>query len=333
MLKNLSGKLLRFAFVYLVASLVLFTAVKLVPGDPVSLRLKRPDPVRVEQIRTELGLNDPLPQQYFHYATNFFRLRWGNSLISGRPVIDEMTEFFPATLELTLAALFVGIFVGIAVALASRWSRGIVLRKLAVVLGALGLTVPIFWLGLMFIVIGSLWLGWFPVGGRFDYSLGVPDGSGFLLLDGLRSGRADIFLSVLHHLTLPVLCLSLYPAALVCGVFRARLKDPRLLALVRALRAKGLSPAQIWFKHILFLLGAPIITVVGTNFGALLGGAVLTETVFSWPGMGRYLVEAVLNRDLFVVENGLLLVILLAFLVVNLADFLALVINPEARQK
>ena len=135
-----------------------------------------------------------------------------------------------------------------------------------------------------------------------------------------------------QHLALPVCCLSLYPAALVCGVLKARLADPRLHALLRALRAKGLAESRIWFIHVLRLLGAAVITVVGTNFGALLGGAVLTESVFSWPGMGRYLVEAVLNRDLFVVENGLLLIILLAYLIVSGADLLAFLSNPTVKQ-
>ena len=319
------------ACVFLLASLVLFCAVKLVPGDPVALRMKNPDPVRVEAIRESLGLNDPLPVQYGRYLVNFLSGSWGNSLITGQSVGGQMREFFPATLELALAALLLGVSAGIAAALGAQWLRWGVLGRVSSGFGALGLAVPNFWLGLMLIVTGSYWLGWFPAGGRFDFAREMPRGTGFLTLDCLLAGRPDHFLVACRYLTLPVCCLSLYPAALVSGVLFARFEDPRLLALVRALRAKGLPPSRIWLKHVLRLLGAPVVTVVGTNFGALLGGAVLTETVFSWPGMGRYLVEAVLNRDLFVVENGLLLVILLAFTVVALSDLAALLVNPQAR--
>lgn len=317
--------------VYLFSSITLFIAVNLVSKDPVSLRIKNPDPARVEQIRNELGLNDPMPLRYLHYIIDFARGDWGASLISGLPVRVEMAEFLPATLELALAALILGVLLGVTTALAAQWLQWAVFRKLAQGLGALGLTVPIFWLGMMFIVVGSYKLGWFPTGGRFDFARETPEGSGFLLIDTLMAGRFDLFKVALAHLVLPVCCLALYPAALVSGVLQARFEDTRLQALVRALRAKGLAPWQIWLKHVLRLLGAPVITVVGTNFGALLGGAVLTETVFSWPGMGRYLVEAVLNRDLFVVENGLLLVIMLAFVVISLTDLFAFLVNPLAR--
>ena len=317
--------------VFLFASLALFCAIKLVPGDPVALRMKNPDPARVAAIRESYGLNDPLPVQYVRYLGNFLSCSWGESLVTGREVRGQIKEFFPATLELAIAALVLGVASGIIAAFGAQWLRWRIFARISSGLGALGLTMPIFWVGLMLIVAGSFWLGWFPAGGRFDFAREMPEGTGFLTVDAVLSGRLDLFLVACRHLALPVCCLSLYPAALVSGVLRARFEDARLGALVRALRAKGLSPRQIWLKHVLRLLGAPVVTVIGTNFGALLGGAVLTETVFSWPGMGRYLVEAVLNRDLFVVENGLLLVILLAFAVVTFSDLVALLVNPQTR--
>lgn len=317
--------------VFFGATLLLFAAIKAVPGDPVALRLKRPDPERVAQMRADLGLDQPLLIQYGAYLERFVTGDWGRSLISGRTVASEIGTFFPATLELALTALVLGALGGIVLALSAEalGLRG--LRKFTRALGALGLTVPIFWLGLLFLLAGSYALGWFPGGGRFDFARVAPEGTGFLLLDTLLAGRFDLFLIAVQHLALPVLTLALYPAALVSGVMAERFAEPRLQTLVRALRAKGLSPWQIWGKHVLRLLAAPLITVLGTNFGALLGGAVLTETVYSWPGMGRYLVEAVLNRDIFVLESGLLLIILLAFAVVSLADVLATAANPLAR--
>ena len=320
------------ATVLVVASVTLFAAIQLIPGDPVGLRFKNPDPARVEEIRRQLGLDDPIPDQYLNYVAGFLGGEWGRSIISGRPVREDLAEFFPATLELTILALGLGVCTGVFAALCAKWLGFRILERLALGFGAIGLTVPIFWIGLMYIVIFSLALGWLPPGGRFDFARGIPQGTGFLLLDSLISGRIDLFWTALQHLVLPVSCLALFPAALVSGILRARLEDPRIQALVRALRAKGLAPWKIWFKHILRLLGAPVITVVGTNFGALLGGAIITETVFSWPGMGRYLVGGVLDRDLNVVENGLLLIILLAFSVVAISDMVAFLANPVARK-
>ncbi len=335
-MKGLVLELLRkaglLATVFVVASGTLFGAIQLIPGDPVGLRFKNPDPGRVQEIREQLGLNDPIPNQYLKYVSGFLDGDWGRSIISGRLVREDLAEFFPATLELTILALALGVTSGVFAALCAKWLRWRILERLALGFGAIGLTVPIFWIGLMYIIIFSMALGWFPPGGRFDFTRGIPQGSGFLLLDSLVSGHLERFWIALQHLVLPVSCLALYPAALVSGILQARLEDPRIHALVRALRAKGLASWKIWFKHILRLLGAPVITVVGTNFGALLGGAIITETVFSWPGMGRYLVGGVLDRDLNVVENGLLLVILLAFSVVAVSDLVSFLANPVARK-
>ena len=167
------------ALVFFIASAVLFTAVNLVPGDPVSLRLKNPDPERVAAIRAELGLDDPLIYQYLHYITSFVRGNWGDSLITGQKVREEIREYFPATLELALVALFLGVILGLGAAFCAQWFKFCLWRNIALGLGALGLTVPIFWLGFMFIVVGSLWLGWFPSGGRFDFALPIPKAAGF----------------------------------------------------------------------------------------------------------------------------------------------------------
>ena len=154
--------------------------------------------------------------------------------------------------------------------------------------------------------------------------------TGFLTVDALLAGDSAAFVSALRYLALPALCLSLFQAAYICSVLQARLQDARLKTLLISLRARGLPPVRIWWRHVLRVVSAPVLAVIGTNFGALLGGAILTETVFSWPGVGRYLVTAVINRDVFVVENVLLLVVLLVVGVVFATDLLARVINPVA---
>lgn len=317
----------RWLGVFLLGSLLVFLAVRSMPGDPVALRVKNPDPERVAEIRAELGLDDPWWEQYGRFVADFVSGDWGRSLISGRDVFGEIRNYLPATLELGILATLWGTLMGILLVLGSEACGWRPLRRVAAGLGALGLTVPIFWIGLLFAVIFAVQLKWLPVSGRYDFTLVEPSGTGFYLIDTILVG-GDAFGTALSHLILPVITLSLYPAALVAGTLRARLDDARIRMLIVALSAKGVSSLRIWGIHILRLMAAPVITVIGTNFGALIGGAVLTETVFSWPGMGRFLVDGVLNRDLFVISNGLLLVILLAFLVVSLADVGARWSNP-----
>lgn len=330
-LRLFGRKLGLFAAIFFLTSLALFLAIRAIPGDPVALRLKNPDPVRVAEERARLGLDEPVVTQYVLYVKRFWTGDWGRSLLSARPVAEDVSGFFPATLELSFCGLALGIVVGVITAVFAEVFHLGILRRLSFLLGTIGLTLPIFWIGLLALITGSLWLGWFPGGGRFDYALiKPPEVTGFLTIDSVLAGDMRKLGVALNYLALPAFCLSFYPAAQVCSVLRARLQDPRLNTLVAALRARGLGPVRIWSRHVLKVVSAPVITVIGTNFGALLGGAVLTETVFSWPGLGRYLVTAVLDRDIYVVQNVLLLVILLVVCVVFLADFLVVLINPVA---
>lgn len=327
----MAGKIALLLAIFLLAASGLFLAVRAVPGDPVAARLKRPDPVRVAAIRADLGLDDSRWVQWQRYLGHFVTGNWGRSISSGRVVTDDVAEFFPATIELSLAALGLGIIFGTAMAVGAEVFRWAAVRRLALGLGTIGLTVPVFWVGLVALVVGSGWLGWFPSSGRFDIMLAPPAKiTGLLTIDALLTGNFRAFGSALRHLALPAMCLSLFQAAYVCSVLQARLQDTRLKTLVLSLRARGLGPARIWLRHVLKVVSAPVLAVIGTNFGGLLGGAVLTETVFSWPGVGRYLVSAVIERDVFVVENVVLLVVLLVVAVVFAADLIARMINPVA---
>lgn len=328
MLLHAARRLLLAVAIFLLASVAIFSAIRAIPGDPIALRLKNPDPKRIAEERARLGLDRPAHVQYVAYVGDFVAGNWGRSLTVGRPVREDVAEFLPATLELSIVALVFGVCVGVATALLSEALHSSALRRFSFFLGTLGLTVPIFWIGLILIVAGTLVLGWFPAGGRFDLAHSSPRGTGFYLLDTLLAGDAGGFWIAVHHLVLPALCLSLYPAAQVCSVLQARLQDPKVGAMLLSLRARGFGPARIWLRHVLRLVSAPVVTVIGTNFGALLGGAVLTETVFSWPGIGRYLVTAVLDRDVYIVQNVLLLVIVLVLGVVFVADLFAVKLNP-----
>lgn len=317
---------------FLVASALLFLLSRALPGDPLALRLKNPDPERVEELRELYGLNDPLPVQYVRFAADFVTGDWGVSLVNGREVAGEIGRHLPATLEMVILALLAGVLGGAGIALAGEALGWSLMERASRAMGTIGLTIPIFWLGQLLLLTGSLWLGWFPPGGRFSYALTVPEVTGFLTLDTLLAGRPDRLLTALTYLALPVLCLAFYPAALVSGTLRERFGNPQVRNLLRALRARGIPEWRIWLKHIPRLLGAPVVTIIGTNLGALIGGAVLTETVFSWPGMGRFLVDSALNRDYPVMTTGILLVVLGALLVMALTDWLAAWVNPRARR-
>jgi len=326
--------------VALLGSLAIFGAVRSLPGDAVALRMKSPDPERVAAVRAELGLDDAWGVQYRRYVERFVRGEWGSSLASGRPVRAELGEALAATLELTVVALIFGAVGGAALILASRAFGRRGPRQAARTLGALGLTVPVFVVGLCLLGLAAwaarVWgWDWLPTGGRWSWGEGPPPagGTGMLVWDALQAGRLDAAWVALRHLLLPGLALSLYPAALVAGTLEARLADPRIEVLQRALKARGFGPWRIWGWHLPRLLGAPLVTVLGTNFGGLLGGAVMTETVFSWPGVGRLLVQAVLGRDVFVIENGLLAIVLLALLVTAVADLVASALLPTAAEE
>lgn len=323
----------RILAVFLGASLLLFLAIETMPEDPVSLRIKSPDPARVAEIRGELGLDDPLVVRYLRFTGHFITGDWGRSLMSGREVRGEVMTYFPATLELGICAVVLGIMLGGGCVIAGHASGWFWLRRVSSGLGAVGLIIPIYWIGILLGLMFAVKLEWLPVSGRYDFALPPPEGSRFLIFDSLLRGDFALLGSTLRHLALPAFTLALYPAALVAGTLETRLDDPRVRLLVRSLRARGLSPWRIWCVHIPRLLSAPVVTLVGTQFGALLGGAVLTETVFSWPGMGRFLVEAVLNRDIFAIQNGLLLIILLSLVVVKSSDYLARSMHPMLRDK
>lgn len=317
------------AAILLVAGTGVFFAVRAVPGDPVSLRLKNPDPGLVAAERARLGLDRPLVAQWWLHQRSFVSGDWGRSLTTGRPVREDFAEFFPATLELALAGLGLGVLMGVITAIGAEVLHAGWARRFSAMLGTIGLTVPVFWIGLLLLLGGSLLLGWFPSGGRYDLAaFPPPKVTGLLTVDALLAGDLAACGTALRHLALPALCLSLYPAAQVCAVLLARLQDPKLRTLITALRARGLHPARIALRHIAPVVSAPVITAIGSNFGALLGGAVLTETVFSWPGLGRYLVDAVINRDLYAVQNVLLFVLMLVVVVVLATDLIARLANP-----
>lgn len=324
-----------FVGLYFFASLAIFSAINAIPGDPVALRFgKTVDPERVAIERERFGLDRSFFERYLLSQSQFLSGDWGKSLSSGRLTTGDFSLFMPATVELSLSAMAIGIGVGLSVALFAALGSRPWLSRLAGAVGSIGLVVPIFWIGILLLVVGSLWLGWFPMGGRFDMA-GIQPGrvTGLLLLDALLAGDARAFGGAALHLALPALCLSVFPAASVASVTFARLREPELQAFIVALRSRGYSNARILWKHLLRISAGPTLTVIGTTFGALLGGAFLTETVFSWPGIGRYLVNAILARDVFVAQNLLTFIVLLVIVVAFVADLIVFALDPKKKEE
>ncbi|OUW16914.1 MAG: hypothetical protein CBD18_05940 [Opitutales bacterium TMED158] len=325
MFRFVFSKLLYLAFVYLFASGALFLAMKSIPEDPIELKFEKfPDPEQIAAERERMGLDRSWLYQYGLFHRKFLSGDWERSLQTGRLATEDVKLFFPATVELSLLAMILGVFLGSSAALYARVSPGRWAKAIAMSFGTIGLTVPIFWIGLLALVVGALWLGIFPLGGRFDLAaIPPPSRTGFLLIDSALAMDWQSWGMAARYLTLPALCLSVFPAANVSSVLYARLNEPQINALYTALQARGFGPIRIVFRHLLRVAGAPVATVIGTSFGALLGGAFLTETVFSWPGIGRYVVTAIIDRDLFVAQYLLLMLIMLVFAVAFLSDVVA----------
>src|SRR3954470_13008560 len=313
-------------------SIILFAFIHLLPGDPATAILgQHATPERVEAMREYLGLDDPLWQQYLTYLGNVLRGDLGSSIINNQPVLREFLVRFPATIELTVAAMIFAAGIGIplgryAARHAQGWSDGIV-----TVVSLLGISIPVFVLGLTLQYIFAVQLGWLPASGRIDPRAHVELHTNLMLVDSLLNGRPDLFLDGVSHLILPAIALGSIPLAIITRITRASVLDVSNEDHVRTARAKGLKESRVDTRHVMRNAWLPVVTVLGLQVGGLLAGAVITETVFGWGGVGRYVVDAIDNRDYVVVQN-VILIFALIFLVVNLiVDVGYAFLNPRIR--
>jgi peptide/nickel transport system permease protein len=310
----LARRLLHLGPVLLGVSVIVFLVLHLAPGDPAEIMLganaNRED---LERLRTQLGLDQPLHVQYVTWIGHVARGDLGRSLWMKRPVLGEVLERFKATLLLTGTALFLSTVGGIALGIASARRANSLLDRLSAVASLFGASMPTFWLGIVLMVIFSLWLGWLPASGMY-----APYGGG-----GLRD--------LLAHLVLPAITLAAASITIIARLTRAAMLEMLGQDYVRTARAKGLAERPVVWRHALKNALIPIVTVVGVQAGYLLGGAVLTETVFAWPGVGTLVVQGILARDIPLVQGGVL-VIALSFVLVNLAvDALYAWLDPRIK--
>ena len=332
MLKYLVRRLLAAIPVLLGLSVVLFAFVHLLPGDPVAALLgQHATPELTAQIREQLGLNKPLYEQYVIYLGQLLSGDLGHSVINNRSVISELALRFPGTIELTAAALVFAIGLGIPLGrLAARhaqgWTDGVV-----TVISLLGISIPIFILGYTLQFFLSVQLKWLPTSGRLDPRTHLDAVTNFMLIDSLLAGRLDVFVDAVKHLILPAIALGSIPLAIITRITRAAVLDVANEDYVRTARAKGLTERRVDDRHVMRNAWLPVVTVIGLQVGGLLAGAVITETVFSWNGVGRYVVEAIQDHDYLVVQSTIL-VFALIFLVVNLVvDVGYAFLNPRIR--
>jgi peptide/nickel transport system permease protein len=313
-------------------SIVLFAFVHLLPGDPaVALLGQHATPELSARIREQLGLDRPLYEQYFTYAGQLLQGDLGKSIINNRPVLGEFMRRFPGTVELTVAALLISIGLGIplgrfAARYAQRFPDGVV-----TVISLVGISIPIFVLGLTLQYFLSVQLRLLPASSRIDSRLGIESITNFMLIDTLLQGRPDAFVDALRHLVLPAIALGSIPLAIITRITRASVLDVNNEDYVRTARAKGLPERRVDGRHIMRNAWLPVTTVIGLQVGGLLAGAVITETVFAWNGVGRWVVEAIQDHDYFVVQSSILIFALIFLLVNLIVDVGYAFLNPRIR--
>ena len=324
---------------FLGLTLVTFTLIRLIPGDPVEVMMgeRNLDPAMHAAALERLGLNKPLYAQYFDYVTSLLQGNLGTSVVSQRSVWEEFKALFPATLELALVAMLIASVLGLIVGMIAAMRRGSIFDHGVMGISLTGYSMPIFWWGLLLIMLFSVKLGWTPVSGRIDLLYDVQPHTGFMLIDAWLAERADpgmnqgAWINAVKHLILPAVVLATIPLAVIARMTRSSMLEVLREDYVRTARAKGLSPLRVVVVHTLRNALIPVLTVIGLQVGTLMGGAVLTETIFSWPGIGKWLIDAISRRDYSVVQNGILLVALLVILTNFVVDILYGVVNPRIR--
>jgi peptide/nickel transport system permease protein len=299
-------------------SIVTFFLIHWIPGDPAEvLAGEHASPGVVEALREELGLDRPLADQYLQYAKGLLRGDWGHSAKTHEPILREIGRYFPATFELTVGALIVACLVGLPAGVAAARRPGGFVDGLSTSIASLGVSMPVFWLGLLSMYVFAVLLPVLPVSGRGPAVFAVPSRTGFLVLDCVLAGDLSATLTALRHLVLPAFVLGTVPMAVIARMTRSSLVDALSRDYVRTARAKGAPDRIVLFRHALRNGILPTLTIIGLQFGALLGGAIITETIFAWPGMGRWILLGVESRDARVIQAGVLLMAV-SFSFVNL---------------
>ena len=313
-------------------SIIVFFMVRAIPGDPAQILLgQQATQEQVQQLRAHMGLDKPVIVQYAVFLRDAVTGDLGDSIVTGRPVTTELLVRFPATLELTVFAMFIAIAVGVPVGVISAVRQYSLLDKLTSVLALTGISIPIFWLAMVLILIFGVRLELLPFPGRLSSGVSIQAYTGLVLVDSLLTGNFGAFWDGFKHLIMPALALGTIPMAVITRMTRSSMLEVMGEDYVRTARAKGVVPRRVVFKHALRNAMLPTVTVIGLQVGLLMGGAVVTETIFSWPGVGQIAYESIYRRDYAMIQ-GVVLYAALLFVLVNLVvDVLYAVLDPRVR--
>ncbi|PZF75583.1 peptide ABC transporter permease [Aestuariivirga litoralis] len=313
---------------------ITFVMLRLVPGDPIEVRRgeRGISPERLAQLRHEMGLDQPVWKQFLDYVNALLHGDFGTSIVSKSPVLHEFLTLFPATLELTLTAMIFAVVLGVPAGVIAASRRGGVYDQTLMGLALTGYSMPIFWWGLILVLVMSNTLHLTPVSGRVDLiKYYYPSVTGFMLIDSILSGQKGAFWDAVRHLILPMIVLGTVPLAVIARMTRSSMLEVLEEDYVRTARAKGLSWTRVVGVHALRNALIPVVTVIGLQVGGLLAGAVLTETIFSWPGVGKWLIESINRRDYPALQGGIMLIATIVILVNLFIDLLYGLINPRIR--
>lgn len=334
MLRFLLQKLGLLIPTFIGVSIIAFAFIRLLPGDPITLLAgeRGVSAERYEQLQTAMGFDKPIVIQYLNYLGDILQGDFGTSIVTKRPVLEEFMTLFPATLELSVCAIILATAIGIPAGILAAVKRGSFLDQSIMGVALVGYSMPIFWWGLLLIIFFSGMLQWTPVSGRISLLYFFPPVTGFMLIDSLLSGQAGAFKSAVSHLILPTIVLATIPLAVIARQTRSAMLEVLSEDYVRTARSKGLPPIRVIGLHALRNALIPVVTTIGLQVGVLLAGAILTESIFSWPGIGKWMVDSVFKRDYSVVQGGLLLIAGMIMLVNLLVDLVYGLINPRIRR-
>ena len=332
MVKFIIRRLLLLVPILLGLSILVFVWIRALPGGPAQALLgERATEEQVAQIEREYGLDDPIYEQYWKFLKRALVFDFGNSVTTRRPVTDELKERFPATIELALAAMIFSVVVGLPLGFFAAKRYGTAVDHASLVASLLGISIPIFFLAILLKYVFAVELGWLPTVGRLSVLIDLEHPTKFYVLDAILAMDGEALWDTIKHLILPAIALGTIPLAIIARITRAAVLDVQNEDYVRTARAKGVAPGTVDRRHVLRNALLPVTTIIGLQVGLLLSGAVLTEKVFAWPGMGSWLVDAINARNFPVLQGGILFLAVVFVLVNLIVDISYAVLNPRIR--
>jgi peptide/nickel transport system permease protein len=332
MLRFVVRRLLLLVPILLGLSLLVFFWIRALPGSPATALLgERATAQAIEALNKQYGLDKPVHEQYFAYVKQLGSGNFGTSQTSRRPVFEEFKQRLPATIELAVSAMLFSVLIGVPLGFLAAKRYGSFFDQFSLVASLLGISIPIFVLAIILKYVFAVKLGWLPTVGRMSVLINIEHPTNFYTIDALLAGDLEAFWDVIKHLILPAIALGSIPLAIISRITRASVLDVQNEDYVRTARAKGVPPRTVDGRHILRNALLPIVTIIGLQTGLLLSGAVLTESVFAWPGIGTWLVEAIEARNYPVLQAGILFIAVIFVLVNLLVDLSYGLLNPRIR--